>query len=237
MTPGAYKDAKEAQPKAGQAQPGPPMEGGRGSILAFMRRNPLAMDLAIFLLLAALAGGFLYWQDIQSKIYIEKAEITAPIISLSPQVPGQIGKFYVQEGDRVSQSQRLVEVGEETITAKTSGMIIWVLDSPGQLASPQQPVVKMIDPREFRVVGRIQEDKGLSEIRAGQKVVFTVDAFGSRQYSGVVESVGESARQSDIVFSISGKREEREFDVEVMFDPSAYPELKNGMSAKMWVYK
>jgi hypothetical protein len=43
--------------------------------------------------------------------------------------------------------------------------------------------------------------------------------------------------QSDIVFSISDKREEKEFEVKATFDADAYPELKNGMSAKMWVYK
>jgi hypothetical protein len=39
------------------------------------------------------------------------------------------------------------------------------------------------------------------------------------------------------VFSISDKREEREFEVRAIYDTNAYPELKNGMSAKMWIYK
>ena len=126
---------------------------------------------------------------------------------------------------------------DEIIHAKTDGIIVSLQNTPGQLVSPQAAVVRMINPRDFRVVGRVQEDKGLSDIKVGQKVVFTADAFGSKEYEGMVDSIGETARTSDIVFSISDKREEREFDVKASFDYRRYPELKNGMSAKMWIYK
>ncbi len=95
----------------------------------------------------------------------------------------------------------------------------------------------MIDPQELRVIGRVQEDKGLKDIAPGQHVMFTVDAYPSNQYQGVVETVAPSSRTGDIVFSISDKRQEQEFDVRVSYDVNAYPELKNGMSAKMWISK
>jgi hypothetical protein len=95
----------------------------------------------------------------------------------------------------------------------------------------------MIDPDQLRVIGHIDEDKGLADIRVGQRVTFTADAFGSKEYDGVVESIAPSARQQDIVFSISDKRQVSQFDITVKFDVEKYPELKNGMSAKMKVYK
>ncbi len=202
-----------------------------------IKQHPLAADAVFVFVLLLLVGGFLYWHDMSGKIYIEKAQISAPVIEISPSMPGVIDKFYVQEGDEVSQGQKLAKVGDETITARTAGVVTWIQNTPGQMASPGQPIVKMIDPREFRVVGRIEEDKGLADIKPGQKVAFTVDAFPGRQYSGVVDSVGAAARDSDIVFSISDQRQEREFDVNAVFDVRAYSELKNGMSAKMWVYK
>jgi len=211
--------------------------GGPAGVILQIRKHPLFFDAVFVVALIALLGGIYIWQDMQGKIYIEKAEISAPVISLGPSQPGIIDKFYVDEGDMVSPGQHLAVIGDEAISSKTSGTVIWLKRTPGQLSAPGDTVVKMIDPREMRVVGRIQEDKGLKDIRTGQKVMFTVDAFGSKQYEGVVDSIGESARQSDIVFSISDKREEREFEVRVLFDTHAYPELKNGMSAKMWVYK
>jgi len=209
----------------------------RKNPLMLIKEHPLVADAVVIIVILALAGGFLVWHDMSAKIYIEKAEISAPVISLAPLSSGQIDKFYVEEGDQVSQGQKLAKVGDEIITAKTAGIIIWIKDSPGELVGPAVPVVKMVDPREFRLVGRIAEDKGLSDIKEGQKVVFTVDAFPSKQYQAIVDSVGAAARQSDIMFSISDKREEREFEIKALFDTNAYSELKNGMSAKMWIYK
>jgi multidrug resistance efflux pump len=212
-------------------------EHAKQGIIATIKQHPLAADAVFIIVLALLVGGFLYWHDMSGKIYIEKAQIAAPVIELSPTAPGVIDKFYVQEGDEVSQGQKIAKVGDETITARTAGVITWIQNTPGQMAVPGQAVARMIDPREFRVVGRIEEDKGLADIKAGQKVAFTVDAFPGRQYTGVVDSVGTAARDSDIVFSISDQRQEREFDVNAAYDVRAYSELKNGMSAKMWVYK
>lgn len=227
-----------------KAAPGsnPPEEknsgtGAKNGILARIRRNRRLMFTVILIAVCVVFGGLAYWLTSLEKVYIEKAEINAPIISLGPQAPGVIDKFYVAEGESVRKNQVLAKVGDQYIRAKTDGIVLELENNPGQLAGVQDAVVRMLDPREFRVVGHIEEDKGLSDIRVGQRVVFTVDAFGSKQYEGVVDSVSPTARQSDIVFSISDKRQEMEFDVKATFETSRYPELKNGMSAKMWVYK
>src|SRR6185369_571507 len=96
-------------------------------------------------------------------------------------------------------------------------------------------VVTMIEPKELRVVARVSEDKGLKDIYEGQKVLFTVDAFGARQYEGTVENVSDTSHEGDVVFDMSDKREEKEFEVKVRFDGNAYPELQHGMSAKVWI--
>jgi multidrug resistance efflux pump len=148
--------------------------------------------------------------------------------------------LYVSVGDQVRKDQILAKVGDQVLVAGTSGVITGVENTPGQIANPAmdpKPVISMIDPRELRVVGRVQEDKGLKDIAPGQLVMFTADAYPSSQYHGVVAKVAPSSRTGDIVFSISDKRQEQEFDITVSFDVTAYPELKNGMSAKMWITK
>jgi len=212
-------------------------DGGRSRIKQRIAQNPKAIvALAVVIALAAV-GGIVYWAVLQGSVYIEKAEISAPIISLAPPSPGVIDKFYVKEGDKVRKNQVLAKIGDGEIKAWTSGIIVGLKDTPGQLAGTQDAVVKMIASKDMRLIGRLEEDKGLADIRPGQRVIFTVDAFGSREYEGVVDSIAPSARESDIVFSISDKRQEREFNVKARFDVDSYPELKNGMSAKMWVYK
>jgi multidrug resistance efflux pump len=212
-------------------------EGGRKKITDSLKQNPkLVLSLAIFIALAAV-GGAAYLIILQSRVYIEKSEISAPTITLTPLKGGTIDKLYVNVGETVRKNQLLAKVGDETIKAPTAGIIIDTSDTPGQMAGPQTPIVQMIDPRELRVIGRLEEDKGLADVRVGQNVIFTVDAFGSEEFEGVVEEIAPSARQSDVVFSISDKREVREFNIKATFDQKAYPQLKNGMSAEMWVYK
>ncbi len=86
-------------------------------------------------------------------------------------------------------------------------------------------------------MGKVQEDKGLTDIQVGQRAEFTVDAFGGKTFEGVVDEVAPTSQNSDVVFSVSDKREEQNFEVKIRFDTTANPEIKNGMSAKIKVYK
>ncbi|MGA2918427.1 HlyD family efflux transporter periplasmic adaptor subunit [Methanoregula sp.] len=218
-----------------------PDKGGKvGDLIKRIRGNPWVLGGLIVLIILVAIAGLLYWNDLQSKVYVENSQITAPVISISPTNPGIIDELDVSVGDQVRKDQILAKVGNENLLAKTSGIITGVENTPGQLVNPAldpTPVISMIDPRELRVTGRVQEDKGLKDISPGQHVEFTVDAYPSNQYQGVVEKVAPSSRVGDIVFSISDKRQEQEFDVTVTYDVTAYPELKNGMSAKMWISK
>ena len=225
------------QPQHMQHRKDEPIQPRKPNIISSIRQHPLFLEAALILVAALAITGWLYWNDMQSKIYIENAEISAPLVSLGPSQSGTIDSIYVKEGDRVVHGQRIASVNGQLITAPTSGIIVTIKYAPGQLVTPQNTVVTMVNPDDFRVVGKLAEDKGLKDVKPGQKVVFTVDAFGSKQYSGTVESVGMAPVQSDIVFSISDKRQEKEFEIKAIFDTSAYPELKNGMSAKMSVYK
>ena len=215
-------------------------DGKIGGLIKKVRGNPWLLGGLIVLIVIAATAGLLYWNDLQSKVYVENSQITAPVISINPVSTGIISDLYVSVGDQVRKDQLLAKVGDEVLVAKTSGVITGVENAPGQLVNPlmdPKPVITMIDPRELRVTGRVQEDKGLKDIVPGQRVDFTVDAFPSSTFQGTVEKVAPSSRVGDIVFSISDKRQEQEFDVTVAYDVTAYPALKNGMSAKMWIHK
>ena len=210
------------------------------NLIARIRNHPWFRGVLVALIVLAAIGGILYWEDLQSKIYVENAQITAPVISIGPSSPGIINEIDVAVGDTVRKDQVLAKVGNEVLLSKTHGVITGVENTPGQLVTPgldPKPVISMIDTRELRVTGQVHEDKGLKDILPGQYVEFTVDAFPDSRYAGVVEKIAPAARVGDIVFSISDKRQEQDFDVTVSYDVNAYPELKNGMSAKMWIFK
>ncbi|MBU6388459.1 efflux RND transporter periplasmic adaptor subunit [Patescibacteria group bacterium] len=170
------------------------------------------------------------------RVSIDTASIQAPLIILTPTVPGTLDAVYVHVGEVVAANQPVASAGAQIITSKVAGLVVSVNDAAGAEVTPGQPVVEMIDPAQLRVVGRIDENKGLAQIKVGDPVTFTVDAFGRQSFVGVIDEIAPTSNQSGIVFNISSQRQVQQFDVKARFDTSAYSELRNGMSARMVVY-
>ena len=160
-----------------------------------------------------------------------------PIINLSPTTTGILDEIYVNQGQAIDANVPVAKVGNETIMSKVGGMIVSVNHQEGQIFSAGTPVVSMINLNEERIVGKVDENKGLNDIKVGQIATFTVDAFGNKEFDGVVDQISPISDQSGVVFSISDKRAVKQFDVKVRFDIKAHPEFKQGMSAKITVYK
>lgn len=188
----------------------------------------------VLLAVGAMIGGG-YWYLHKDEVYVEKAEIAAPHIDLASVNGGVLQDVYVNEGDVVSADTVVARVGNELIKTKTDALVVSVHADVGKSFAPGVPVVTVIDPSALRVVGHLEEDKGLQRVAVGDQAVFTVDAFGSKRFVGTVDEVAPASRDSDLVFSISDKRESKVFDIFVRFDATAAPELKDGMSAKLWI--
>lgn len=129
----------------------------------------------------------------------------------------------------------MATVGTQVLRAQTDGEVVFVNKQIGALMSSQAATISMIDPNEFRVVGTIDENKGLKDIKIGQVSSFTVDAFPGLTFWGYVDEVSPTAKQTQIAFSISSERPTQQFNVFVRFNSEKYPQIKNGMSAKLTV--
>lgn len=195
----------------------------------------LKEGLAILFLIGALVGVY-YWYLINQRVYSDKAEIFAPLIILSPDQPSVLENVLVKNGDRVVTNQAVAKVDKgDFVRAKTDGIVVKINDQVGKMFSPGEAVVTMINPDDLRLIVHVAENKGLNSVTVGQKVIFTVDAYDSKEFTGQVEEISQTSDQSSVVFSISDKRDEKNFSVKVKY--SGYPELLNGMSAKAWIYK
>lgn len=199
------------------------------------KRLTLFGGIGVVVIVAGIVGAYFILTG--SRVAIDTASISAPLINLAPMTAGRLNAVYVNAGDIVPANTPVAEVGTEIITTKVAGVIVNVNDTVGANVTPGVAVVTEVDSSQLRVVGSLGENKGLSQIAVGDAVIFTVDAFGSKQFKGVVDEVAPTSNASDIVFSVSNKRAEQNFDIKARFDTSAYPELKNGMSARMWVYQ
>jgi multidrug resistance efflux pump len=189
------------------------------------------------LLILAIGATAAYFIVSNGRISVDTATIQAPLINLSPTVPGRLDAVYVNAGDMVAANTPLASVGTQVITSSVAGLIVSVNNVVGAEVDPGTNVVTMIDPSALRVVGKVDENKGLADIMVGNPVIFTVDAFGGQEFKGIVDEIAPISNTSDIVFSVSDNRATQSFNVKARFDTSAYPQLKNGMSARMLIYK
>ena len=190
---------------------------------------------------AILIGGCVFgiYYYVSSKyVYVDLSVIEAPVISLVPSNSDILQAVFVNNGDSVVANQPIARVGNQIVKSKVAGVIVSVNQNIGQFENVlggQAIVATMIDPTQLRVVGQLDEDKGLVDIKVGDVAKFTIDTFGSKEYYGVVDQVGETSEAS-VVNNIFNQRPTNKFNIYVRFDPERYPELKSGMSARIWVY-
>ena len=191
--------------------------------------------IAIVVIFGALIA-FLYWQSKSGTVFIEDSLLSAPVVNLSPTAAGTLNALYVKPGDSVAAGAQVALVGTDVVSTKEAGI---VSDTPlalGGYYNPGQTVASVVVNGDMEVAGTLDETKGLKDLAVGQRATFTVDAFPGTTYSGIVDEIAPSAVADSVVFSISDTRATQQFVVKVRFDESQYPELKNGMSAKITVY-
>jgi multidrug resistance efflux pump len=200
-------------------------------------KNKKLMALIGGILLLILAGVlYIIFQKRTGRVYIDNSLIQTPVIVISPSSAGKVQEIDVKEGQSVQNGDVLAIVGSETLRADTDGLIISASDLTGSTVNAATQLIEMVRPVNFRVVGAIDENKGLNEIKVGQVVSFTVDALPGKIFWGYVDEISPSAVAPAFSFSTSSERATQQFSVYAKFDATAYPAIKNGMSAKMVVY-
>jgi multidrug resistance efflux pump len=186
--------------------------------------------------LIVLFGIFVFYLKTNGRIRIDNSTIEAPVITISPSTSGKVIEIDVKEGQTVQTGDTLEVVGSETLRADMEGLIISASDLTGSTVNPATELIKMIRPVNMRVTGNIDENKGLNNVRVGQVVSFTVDALPGNTYWGYVDEISPAAVAPAFSFSTSSERPTQQFTIYAKFNSTAYPAIKNGMSAKMVVY-
>ncbi len=187
------------------------------------------------LILLALASTFYYFKK-EGRVSIDNSQVQAPIINITSQTPGNLNEVDVAENQTVKNDDLLAIVGTQSLRAQTDGIVIQVNKQIGSVITPATSAVQLINPDDFRIVGTIDENKGLKDIRVGQAASFSVDAFPGQTFWGYVDEVSGTAKQTQAAFSISNERPTQQFNIFVRFDALRYPQIKNGMSAKLVIY-
>lgn len=199
-------------------------------------KKPWMQSLSAIVIIFTLLIGFLFWQSKRNTVFIENSLIDAPVVNLASTTSGTLNAIYVKEGDAVKANTQVALVGSQIITAKEDGVVILAQEVLGGYIAPGQTVVSVVNNNKMKVVGSVEETKGLNKIAKGDYATFSVDAFPGKTFEGIVDEVGSVSNDAGVLFSISDKRPIKKFNVTVRFNTSDYPLLKSGMSAKITVH-
>lgn len=206
------------------------------NIISKLKNRKVIRTLVAFVLIVIIVAGFYFLETKTGRVLIDNAQVEAPIISVSPTTGGRLLELDVEEGKPVKKGDIIAIVGSETIRSTTDGLVIMANNQVGGSLTPQNPVAQLIDTSQIRVVGTIDENKGLDELQVGQVSSFTVDAYPGKTFWGYVDQISPTAKQTQLAFSISSERPTQQFQAYIRFPASKYPQLKNGMSAKLTIF-
>ncbi|WP_171818449.1 HlyD family secretion protein [Pyxidicoccus fallax] len=110
------------------------------------------------------------------------------------QVQVQAAQAAVKLADaRLKQAQAALRLAELNLSyaqvrAPVAGVVSRRTVEAGQMVSPERPLMALVPQDDIWVVANFKEDQ-VGEMKPGQKVELTVDAFGGREFQGHVDSL------------------------------------------------
>jgi len=178
------------------------------------RRRVLLIVLAAAVLSALAIGGY-YWYRGSRYIITDDARVAANVVSVSPEIAGRLLEWRVQEGDRVSAGDVLgrqdlgaalssgalnpqtlglvagVVAEKAVLKAPISGQVILSNAVVGEMAVPGMSLAVIADTGSLYISANIKEGD-ITEVRTGQAVDVSIDAFHGRSFHGKVASIGRA---------------------------------------------
>ncbi len=178
------------------------------------RRTVILIVLAAAALSVLAIGGY-YWYRGSRFIITDDARVAANVVSVSPEIAGQLLEWRVQEGDRVAAGSVLgrqdlgaalssgalspqtlgavagVVAEKAVLKAPISGQVIQSTAVVGEMAAPGFSLAVIADTDSLYISANIKEGD-IADVRIGQDVDIWIDAFHGRRFQGRVESIGRA---------------------------------------------
>ena len=153
----------------------------------------------------------------------ENAQITADMITITPEITGKLKTWDVREGDMVTAGQVLgrQEIGmlvtntamnvqtlansADSIIAKTeikspiAGKVVQSNVIKGQVVAPGMEIATIADTAYFFIKANIEETD-IFRIRLGKEVDIWIDAYPRRRFKGSVETIGQATESAFNIF-------------------------------------
>lgn len=176
------------------------------------KRKTLIIGILMVMVIALAGIIYYYWYENTYYVSTEDAKVSADFVSVTPQISGKLLELNVDEGDKVTKNEILASqdmnglpdtsVEQSLVRSPINGVVVKKQGTVGELLSPGQTLITLMDPNKIYITANIEETK-LEKVKVGQPVEITIDQFGSRKFTGKVKSIGEVANSALSLLSSS----------------------------------
>ena len=164
------------------------------------KRKMLIGGILIVIVVALGSIGFYYWYENTYYVSTEDARVDVDFLSVTSQISGKLLELNADEGDKVTKNEILARqemnnipdtnVEQALVRSPINGIVVKKQVDLGELLSPSQTLITLIDPSKLYISANIEETK-LAKITEGQAVDITIDQYSSQKFIGKVKSIGE----------------------------------------------
>lgn len=169
------------------------------------KRKKLIMTTVALMIIALGSIVVYYWYNNTNYVSTEDARVAGDIIKVSPQISGKLLELNVEEGDTLVKDQILgrqemislpdTNIDQSVVRSPINGFVIKKQGTVGEIVSPGQTLVMMVDPAKFYISANVEETE-LGKIKPGQKVDISIDQYKGVKLSGKIQSIGKAANSA-----------------------------------------
>jgi multidrug resistance efflux pump len=171
--------------------------------------------LGIIILVGGVAGISYYIYQSINYFSTQDAQVTADMVTITPEITGKLKDWDVQLGDQVKAGQILGKqdisdmitstalnpqtlansadtmVSKADIKSPIDGKVIMANVVKGEVLTPGMEIATIADTAHIYIIANIEETNIL-KIQPGQKVDIKIDAYPNKTFQGQVENIGQA---------------------------------------------
>ena len=157
----------------------------------------LVSSYLIPVIILAAAGGIAYWLYNNYYYYsTDDAQVNGQLINIASLATGQVTKFNVKMGDKVTAGQTIATIttagatGPQSVsvTSPINGSIVQTSVVPGQSVVAGFSLAQVTNLNNVNIVAYVDEN-AINQVKLNQQVDVTVDAYKGTSYTGHVQQI------------------------------------------------
>jgi multidrug resistance efflux pump len=165
-----------------------------------MKKMIAFMVIFAVIVLGGGAAALYYMNEVEKYVLVDDAKVQGNLMVISAPVSGKITEWKVKEGQNVNKGDVVARIQASPeqpgkapqtvdVTAPQDGTVIQTKMDQGDLVSPGMPLAMTTDLNHLYVVANVEETK-IQDVKAGNAVKISVDAFPDETFTGKVEQIG-----------------------------------------------